>query len=105
MTAAERWQYLDEAAVHIEKLIHENAEYEECANLMLDALLLIQDNAGKPLGGIYGVADQSWCAGVVMGALSSLEERAAAWKRRHSTLPRFLPRSLGGEADRTGARL
>jgi len=39
------------------------------------ALAMIRDEAGAPLGvGIDGVKDQSWCAGVAMSALASVEQ-------------------------------
>ena len=79
----------------------------ECAETMLDALLLIRDHAGKPIPP-FGTADHSWCAGVAMGAISSCGEKLAAHRREHSHVPRFLPTWLGGEADRVsgpGVRL
>lgn len=42
--------------------------------LMVDALELIRDNAGRDLGEPYGIADHSWCAGVAMAALAAIEE-------------------------------
>lgn len=88
------------AAAELDKLAAENAEYEVCAHKMLDALLMIRDEAGKPVGVGDLVADHSWCAGVAMSAVESLAERGRAWKQQHSHVPKFLPKWLGGEADR-----
>jgi hypothetical protein len=78
------------------RLAGENAEYEEIADAMLDALLLIRDNE-------HG---ESYSAGVAMSCIASLDERRQAYER--GKVPRFLPKWLGGEADRVsgpGARL
>lgn len=46
--------------------------------LAIDALTLIRDDAGSEIGGgIPGVKDGSWCAGVAMGALAAIEEQRA----------------------------
>ncbi len=67
-------------------LVRENAEYEQIANAMLDALILIRENE-------HG---ESYSAGVAMSCVASLDERA----KSHSSVARFLPTWLGGEADR-----
>lgn len=91
---------LDALIAERDRLAAENAEYEVCAHKMLDALLMIRDGAGKPLGVGDMMADHSWCAGVAMSAIESLAERGRAWRRGYSHVPRFLPKWLGGEADR-----
>lgn len=68
------------------ELVRENAEYEQIANAMLDALILIRENE-------HG---ESYSAGVAMSCVASLDERGKA----HSSVARFLPTWLGGEADR-----
>ena len=70
-------------------LAAENVEYEAIADAMLDALLLIRENE-------HG---ESYSAGVAMSCIASLDERRKAHERR-GRVPRFLPRWLGGEADR-----
>lgn len=98
----------------VEAVLKEYEQFDASANLMLDALLLIRDEAGTNWSEdpLVGPKDHGWCAGVAMSAIAMLAERAAAWKQEHeprrSTVPRFLPRWLGGEADRVdgdGVRL
>jgi len=101
----EGWPFWANAfADEIERLWAENAEYEEIADLMFDALLLIQDGPADPAM----IADAGWYHGVAAAALASLKEKATVHRRRTSSIPRFLPRSLGGEAshvDGPGVRL